>query len=637
MCGISGILEYNSSTTENGYLKQYLDLMNQKLYHRGPDDQGVWLHAKLPVGLAQTRLSILDLSMAGHQPMTDGQTGNIITFNGEVFNFKDINNSLFKDETFTSGTDTETLLKLYRKEGVNMFKYMNGMFAFGIWDHQKEELIIARDRSGKKPLYFTEMNGRFVFASELKAILSLPWIKRELDETALYDFLTFNATLPPSTMFKGIYKFKPAHYMRVSSKGIQAYEKYYNLSKTPLSFQNETELATLVKEKLQESVNYRMISDVPVGAFLSGGVDSTAIVALMRENTSQEIKTFTIGFKDQPNYNELEYAKKASKLFNTAHFEKIVEPHDLIEMLPKIVDIYDEPQSDTTAIPIYFISELAKQEGIKVVLNGDGPDELFTGYSNQLRQLHYMPYINLLKKTPKSFKNLLAFSTGLLSEDSPLNEIALRLSNNQEPYWPSAGGIKEGLKSKILSKSYRNRIAAHSSYWYIKDLMNSYFQFSGNTNINDFVDWMAYSGYMHNVVERFLYRSDRLGMAHSIESRSPFLDYKLIEIALSTPSEYKIKNGVAKYILKKSLEPIIPHEFLYRKKMGFCLPINEWAKDTIADYVIKNISLVSDEFDIFNKAAVLKLVERLKRGDTTYTNTVWSIYFLIHWINKWFK
>jgi len=349
----------------------------------------------------------------------------------------------------------------------------------------------------------------------------------------------------------------------------------------------------------------------------------------------EEIKTFTIGFENQPDYNELVYAEKASRLFNTNHFEKIVKPGDLIELLPGIVDIYDEPQADTTSIPIYFISQLANQQGIKVVLNGDGPDELFTGYSRDLQYLKYWSYFYFASKFPDFIKKGFEWVAGSLSRDTPVHEMAKRLSKNQDFHWPGARGIKEGLKGKVLHPIFNKRMGDYSSYWYIEELRRQYINFSGDEKISDPINWMSFSGYRHADIEQFLFRSDRLGMAHSVESRSPFLNHEMIEIALSIPSKYKVHNSTGKYILKKSLEKLVPKEFLYRKKMGFCLPINEWAGKTITSFVEENIAELSSNLEIFSREQVLNMVKLLKRGDLAYTNSVWTIYFLLHWFKKW--
>ena len=632
MCGINGIFQLKSGNT---HLKDAVTAMNVQLAHRGPDDNGIWIDDTNGLALGQTRLSILDLSSAGHQPMHDFEAKNTIVFNGEIFNFQLLNNRFLNNETFKSHSDTETLLKLYRKIGLDMLQHLNGMFAFALWDASKEELILARDRSGKKPLYFTEMNGSFSFSSELKAIFELPWIKKEIDDKVLYDFLTYNTVATPNTMFKGISKFKPGHYMIVTKDGIKTYKSFNDLKYKNLNFSSEKELEDLVFNKLEESVRLRMISDVPVGAFLSGGVDSSAIVALMRDHTPNEIKTFTIGFEDQPNYNELQYAEKISKRYNTNHFVKKVTPNDLLDFIPKITDIYDEPQADTTAIPIYFISQLAKEENIKVVLNGDGPDELFSGYSNYERYVKTYQYFKLASKAPRFVKGIANSVVGKIRPDSPLSEMTNRLYNQQDFYWPGAGGMKEGVKNKIISSDFRNRINGHSSYNYVKQLKQDYNQFLDGHQF-DYVNWLCYSGYRQAVIEKFLFRADRLGMAHSIEARSPFLNHEMVKLALSIPGEYKIKNGVNKYILKKSLERILPNEILYRKKMGFNLPIREWAKETIYNGVKDNIVQFNKDTNLFNLDEVNTQLRLLKDGNDHYTNTIWTIYFLINWYKKWF-
>lgn len=633
MCGINGIFQLSSDSLD---LTKSLASMNNALKHRGPDDSGVWIEKQSNrLALGQTRLSILDLSSAGHQPMHSNNAKHTIVYNGEIFNYRLLNEKYLKDELFNSHSDTETILKLYRRFGVEMLKYLNGMFAFALWDSEKQELLLARDRSGKKPLYFTEMNGNFSFSSELKSLFSLPWIKKELDEKVLYDFLTFNTVSAPHTMFKGISKFKPGHYMVVNKDGIKTYESFNDLKYRKLNFASEKELEDLVYHKLEESVRLRMISDVPVGAFLSGGVDSSAIVALMRDNTPNEIKTFTIGFENQPDYNELKYAEKIAKRYDTNHFVKTVTPNDLLDFIPKITDIYDEPQADTTAIPIYFISQLAKQQDIKVVLNGDGPDELFSGYSNYERYVKTYQYYRIANKAPKFAK---LFSEKVITKmfpGKPLAEMAHRLSNNQDFYWPGAGGMKEGVKNSLISKEFKERVNGHSSYNYVKQLKQDYYTFLDGQDF-DYINWLCYSGYRQAVTERFLFRADRLGMANSIEARSPFLNHEMVQLALSIPGEYKIKNSINKYILKKSLERILPNDILYRKKMGFCLPIREWANETIYNGVKDQIHQFNKETNLFNSEVINSQLQLLKDGNEQYTNSVWTMYFLINWYKKWF-
>ena len=638
MCGINGMFRFGTDVCNGEELSSSLHSMNELLNHRGPDDRDIWIHDKVAVGLGQTRLSILDLSAAGHQPMRDGLNGNMISYNGEIFNFKSLNKKFFGDSHFESGTDTETILKLYRKFGKEMLGMLNGMFAFALWDENNSELLLARDKSGKKPLYYTEQAGRLGFASELKALFNLPWVRKELDSKILYDFLTYDLVPPPNTMFKGIFKFKPGHFMRIGMKGVIEYKPYYELKRKKLEFSNEEGLADLVFNSFDKSVKDRMISDVPVGAFLSGGVDSSAVVALMRKNTEKNIKTFTIGFEGQPRYDELEHAKKVSLLFGTEHHTKIVKPKDLIDFLPTIVDIYDEPQADTTSIPINFISELAAKEGIKVVLNGDGPDEIFAGYSNYVRNKKLFPYFQLLSKLPQSFLSAVESVAQPLNNGHPLFEMLSRLREGREFFWPGARSIKESDKEKKLAPGFRAKLAGHSSYSYVEDLLrryNSFREVNSDEKVGDIIEWMCFSGFWHADIERFLFRSDRLGMAHSIESRSPFLNIDMVELGLSIPSEYKIKNGEGKYILKKAFERILPKEILYRKKMGFVLPIREWGADTIVGSIESELDNFLANYPIYNKEHLKSELKEFKRGNRHLTNSVWTTYFLMNWLKRW--
>ena len=309
---------------------------------------------------------------------------------------------------------------------------------------------------------------------------------------------------------------------------------------------------------------------------------------------------------------------------------------DLLGYIDNITEIYDEPQADTTSIPIYFISKLAKEQGIKVVLNGDGPDELFAGYRNYLKYIELEPYYSLSSRLPTAVKKIIKKAFGLVnSEGSPLYEILHRMEKQQDLFWPGAGGIKEGVKNQVLSKTFIDRMKNHESYKYVCQLKKEFLAFTNTNKSEDYINWLCYSGYRHANIERFLFRSDRIGMANSIESRSPFLNYEFVELALSIPSIYKIKNRTPKYILKKALERILPNEILYRQKMGFCLPIREWASETICSFVNTNIDSFCRDTGLFNPNAIKHKTKLLEQGKKELTNTIWTFYFLIHWYKKW--
>lgn len=610
------------------------DRMNKILHHRGPDAEGKWLHPSEKVCFGQTRLSIIDLSESGNQPMTDAR-GNCITFNGEIYNFKRLKTAHLSGETFLSTSDTEVILKMYQKYGTDMLQYLEGMFAFALWDEEKQQVFVARDRSGKKPFYHIQQGGKFYFASELKALLEIGGIAPKLDEKALYHFLTFNVLPSPLTMFQGIEKLDAGESLVVHLNGNITSEHYWSVEYENLASRSEKELSDMVYSALENSVKDRLVSDVPVGAFLSGGVDSSAVVALMRKFNKEEIKTYSIGFEDQPGYDELRYAKGISQTYGTTHFEKTVTKQDLIDFLPKVVEVFDEPLSDTTAIPIYFLSQLARENNTKVVMTGDGADEIFAGYRNFMAYDKRYPKYNALLKTPKVFRKMLANTYGLVDKSSPVYEILNRAEKSQELAWIGARGFKESTKNQILSEDFRHRSSQYNSYEVVERFQREFDEKKrGIGNLNH-LDWMCYMGYRFADADRYLFRADRLGMAHSIETRSPFMDYHLVNLALSIPSAFKIKNGEPKYILKKALERLLSEDVLYRKKQGFNVPIREWAGEILTDYVSDHAETFAQQNGLFNASEILRQAKGLRDGNANYTNNVWTIYFLMSWMNHW--
>ncbi len=632
MCGINGILSLHDSPVEQASM--HIDAMNRRLEHRGPDDSGHWSDPSGKIFLGHRRLSILDLSPSGHQPMIS-EKGNAIVFNGEIYNFRELRERFFTGRNFHSSSDTEILLLLYEKFGEECLRHLNGMFAFAIWDKEKEELFIARDRAGKKPFYFTSQNGVFAFSSELKALLELPWVKRETDPESLYHFLTYNLLPPPFTMFRHISKMHPAHFMKVNKNGIQEYKKYWEVEYEDLSENSQEQLNDKILSGLQSAVDYRMVSDVPVGAFLSGGVDSSAIVAMMVRNAGYPVKTYSIGFEGQPDFDELRFASQIAKKFGTDHHERIVRPTDIIDFLPAVVDVFDEPLADATCIPVYFLSQKARENGTVVVLTGDGSDELYAGYRSWQRYIKLYPKYHSYLKLPRFVKKLAASLGGELNELSPASEILNRAALNQEFFWGGAKSFKESTKRQFLSAEFNAGTANLNSYSVIKEFKDQFNMLPKATRSFTDTDWMCYLGYKFNVPNYYLHRMDRLGMAHSIEIRCPFLDSNFVNLALSIDGRWKTKGGEPKFILKKSLESMLPAEILYRKKMGFCVPLKEWAGDLMLDYIDSNLSDFCKENPQFNLKGLKKQTERLHKGDTQVTNTLWTVYFLMTWFKKW--
>lgn len=629
MCGINGILYFADG--DHGRLKPAVDEMNHLIRHRGPDDNGVWEHPGGFLCMGQQRLSIIDLSTAGHQPMLS-KSGSAIVFNGEIYNYKELKKDI-PDYNFQSESDTEVLLYHLEKQGIHAIEKLNGMFAFAYWDEQKQELLLARDRAGKKPLYYTINGGRFIFSSEIRAILSVKGIEKIPDDEQLYHFLTYNQVNAPHTLFKGIYKMKPGAWLRISRNGNIQEGDYWKIGYRDLRTLSETKAEELILAAFRKSVQYRMIADVPVGAFLSGGVDSSAVVAVMSELTTHPVKTFTIGFEGQSEYNELSEAGKIAKTFNTDHHEKIVRQQDLLELIDQIAEIFDDPVGDATAIPIYFISKLAREQGTIVVLSGDGSDELFAGYNAWMRYNRLYPYFNLFLKSPAFFRKSISALAG--DTENTRSEMLHRAAAGQEFFWGGAKAFKESYKRKLLSESWLRTTKGFNSYSVIEKMKDEFNDYTISNPWLNHLDWMCFLGFRQQIPTRYLHRMDKLGMANSIEIRSPFLDYEFIELALSLPPSLKIKNNTPKYILKKSFEKILDHDTLYRKKMGFCVPLREWAGDLMGDFIDSNLHSFCANTGYFNEAALRKQLRQLQEGNKDNSNDMWTIYFLMSWFKRW--
>ena len=633
MCGINGFL--NAPEFDFGAMNNLVGQMNDRLAHRGPDDEGIWLDPDHQLGLGHRRLSILDLSSAGHQPMRT-PCGLTIVFNGEIYNFNDLYH-LVSDFPFKSRSDTEMILALYKKYGQDCLQHLNGMFAFAIWDPDKKELFLARDRVGKKPLYFAEQGTSFSFSSELRSLLLLPWITPALDREALLDFLTFSFVPLPRTMFEGIRKLEPGHKLTVKSNGSVRHEQYWDVEFEQVE-NDEQVLCDRIREALETSVRYRMVSDVPVGAFLSGGVDSSAVVALMKREAHYPVKTFSIGFEGQPDYDELGYARNVAEQFGTEHHERVVSREDMMNFLPRVVDVFDEPMADPTSIPIYFLAEAAKEQGLKVIMNGDGPDELLLGYRNWMKYQRLYPKYRAYGTLPGFLRKGVAAMAARLASDSANTDIFYRAARGQELFWAGARGLRECNKNQFLDRAFLDEVNGHTSYDVIDAFRQTFDRARAKSapQLGD-ADWMAYIGFKHLIPNFYTYRADRLCMAHGVEGRSPFLDYQFVNLALSIPAAMKTKGGEPKSILKKAMEPVLSQDILYRKKKGFCVPMQQWGTEVMADTIEEELPVFSDQYGVFDQAEIMRLVAAMRDGQTAYTATLWSVYFLLNWSNSWLR
>lgn len=629
MCGITGKI----SLTQKRVSVQEIMVMNDAIRHRGPDDGGTYLSPDQKIGLGHRRLSIIDLSPLGHQPMRYLNRYEIV-FNGEIYNFQEKREELQKaGYTFRSHSDTEVILALYDKYRAGCLKHLRGMFAFALYDEQERVLFAARDRVGKKPFkYF--FNGQvFLFASELKAILTQPEYTREPDYEAIHHYLTLQYVPAPLTGFKNIQKLEPAHSLSLDLKtGKLEKNRYWKIDASEKLDLSESEWKTRIIDKLDESTRLRMISDVPIGAFLSGGVDSSAIVAMMARHSHTPIKTFSIGFKEEK-FSELPYAKMISERFATDHTEFIVEPR-AIDLLPMLVKHYEEPYADSSALPTYFVSKLTR-EHVTVALNGDGGDENFAGYSRysafqlsllceRFIWLHQHIGTPLTKTAAKMIRNTLF---------DRLHRFTRSLSlDYRKRYMDYTAYFTDTQKAALYTDTFKHRVGQR----YTSELIAQSFSHAGST---DRTEQAVYADYATYLPDDLLVKVDMATMAVALEGRSPFLDHEMLELSAQIPFHLKIKGlNNKKYILKEALRGVLPDEILLRPKMGFGVPIDIWFRNELKDYAHEKLlhgHLVKDR--LFRPEYIKFILDRHCSTNINFAPHIWALLTLELWFEEYFN
>jgi asparagine synthase (glutamine-hydrolysing) len=559
-----------------------------------------------------------------------------ITYNGEVYNFLDFTETLKqRGHRFRSRTDTEVLVHLYEEYAEEMLDGLRGMFAFGIWDEKQKKLFIARDRLGIKPVYYAHTNCAFVFASEIKSILASGVVRPEFNYEGLYQYLTFGYTLPPVTMFKNIFKLEPGHYLTVCKDGRLEKKQYWDIySEVAKSDgRGEEECVEEILDALRTSVRIRLVSDVPVGVFLSGGVDSSLVTALVAESKSVPLKTFTLGFKDNENYNELVYARQVAKLMNAESHETLIDASDVINFFPSFFDYQEEPLGNPVWIPIYFVSRLARDNGVKVVLSGDGGDELFAGYNRWMSYLKlYNKVWRYYSKAPQVLRKLNFGVLGSLLRDEIKYEALRRSAHSEELFWGGTA-FKERELAGLLDERVYKRLNAASPYKAIASLRNRFDKVRGS---QDYLEWMSYIALKTSLLEDYLMRLDKMGMAASIEGRVPLLDHKFVGLALSISPVLRYKNYENKYLLKKVAVKLLPHEIIYRKKMGFCAPLEEWLVGEMRDFFSESLTFLQEKEGIFTKDGLSK-VSRMLHSQNHSLYGFWGLLTLSLWYKRWIQ
>lgn len=569
MCGIAGIVSFERTESERTVLRRMADTIR----HRGPDNEGFFFAPH--VGLAHRRLAIIDLT-SGHQPMTSADGRYTIVFNGEIYNFLELRAALEKDgEVFTTKSDTEVLLRLFKREGPDCLQKLNGMFAFAVWDGERESLFIARDRMGKKPLYYARIGKDFIFASELKALLAYPRLARTIDKQSVRAYLTYEYIPAPLAIIQGVYKLPAGHCLRLTRNELQI-TRYWNLPFGESVGDDERTAAKKILELLDRAVTYRMIADVPLGVFLSGGIDSSSIVALMaRHRAGRDIKTFSIHFSEA-SYNESLYSNEIAQKFGTDHHVETLSAAKMLDILPEVSRNLDEPFADGSILPTYLLAGFTRKD-VTVALGGDGADELFAGYPTFTADRYARLYRRLpngIKSVVRGLSRLLPVSDKNMSLDFKLRQF---LGGADYPdllrhqVWLSAATPAQ--QRDLLSK---NLLAAAPND--PLDLVTQEAENCGSKNSHDQLLYFYQKFYLEGDI---LFKTDRASMAHSLEVRAPFLDVNVVEYATRLPFEFKLKGITTKFILKRACNRLLPAMITQRSKKGFGIPIAGWLKNEL--------------------------------------------------------
>jgi len=619
VCGICGKIYFDTSRRiEESEIRG----MTDSIRHRGPDDDGYYVQDN--VGLGFRRLSIIDLS-TGHQPLTNEDGSIWIIFNGEIYNFQELRDLLInKGHILRTKTDTECIVHLYEEFGSDCVTYLRGMFAFAIWNNKKKELFCARDRFGIKPFYYYCDKHTFVFGSEIKAVLKAADVDRAIDLNALDLYFTYGYVTGSRTIYSTVKRLLPSHTLtlRPYSTSQPHMARYWDLQFQPDYSKTEAKWREELKHEFSESVRIHMISDVPFGAFLSGGIDSSSVVALMARHSKEPVKTFSIGFLES-RFNELQYAKEVARQYKTDHHERVLEPES-VNLLSTLVHAYDEPFADNSAIPTYYVSKFAR-EHVTVALSGDGGDELFAGYTdysklkniqryNFLPSLVHKPLANLIHSfIPNTMKGKgLSY---LLSKDKEMVAAHITVFNWLE-------------RKKLYSRHTYDELKGSYAESYKEEIIR-------NSTASEYVSRIQELDIRSYLVDDILTKVDVVSMQNSLEVRVPFLDHKFVELTLKIPSRYKMHNHEQKFIFKKALSPYLPASVLRHKKQGFSVPFNLWFKKDLKEYVDDRFLAAHSRLsDYLNMDYVRNVVNDHRSGGRDFNTKIWSILFFDAWLDR---
>ncbi len=644
MCGIAGQFKFGSAAGPDALAREVARVvkMRDRIAHRGPDNAGLWHDEGGRIILGHRRLSIVDLSPAGHQPMSNEDATIWVTFNGEIYNHAELRNEHRIDERhqLRSRSDTEVLLHLYEERQLGVLDLVDGMFAFALWDGPRERLVLARDRMGKKPLYYAIVEGKLLFASEIKAILEHPDVPRQLDLEALDAYLTFSNVPEPMTLFQGIRKLPAAHFMVCGKDGNVKIERYWSpLDAHPWTENSDSgEAVERVRHLLKQAVKKRLMADVPLGAFLSGGVDSSTNVALMSELTSEPLRTFTVdftGYGEAENFHDVPWARRVTKMFGCKHTEVPVTSDEARAYVPEMVLHQDEPLGDPACLPMHFVSRAAKEAGIKVVLVGEGSDEVFGGYSDFERLTNaHDGHWTTLKRLPHALRRAMYFGARFARAPAGRVDVLRRAAYDEPLYMGLDVVFSDTGKERLFTRKGRSLMKSTSA-----ERVNRYYrEILARRPDADFMQQMSYVELRNRLPELLLMRVDKFSMAHSLEARAPFLDYELSEYVLSLPASLKMADGRTKIVLKDAAAAWLPKDLLERKKQGFRVPLPEWLRNELAPWgeaVLRGSSLRGLGIIDFDYVMSLWRAHRDGKADNSFA--LWSLINLSAWYERWFS
>ncbi len=629
MCGIAGVLSFTNSVFRVS--EPYLTRMRDVMAHRGPDGAGIFVSPDRRLGLGFRRLAIIDLSGRAMQPMSNEDGTLWVVFNGEIYNHAEIRAELERlggHRWKTDHSDTEVILHAFEQWGIDCVQKFRGMFAIALWDTKQRQLWLIRDRIGVKPLYYSIHHGRITFASEIKALLEDAEQQRGVNEEALYYYLSFNATPAPLTLFSGIQKLAPGTWLRINEDGRVQESRYWDVwdHTQPLTNASEAEIAERILSELRTSVKLRKISDVPVGVFLSGGIDSSTNAALFSEGDGKPVQTFSIGYdKEYESYpSELRYARMIAQKVGADHHELLLKESDLLDSLPLIIRHQDEPLADPVCMPVYFVSKLARDAGVIVCQVGEGSDELFCGYpywraSLRLQRLaNLLPVPNPMRKMGLAGLDYVERSGGTSYRRQFSCEVLRRALSNRPVFWGGAEVFSDSQKQQLLSPRLRKTFAGLTSWEALRPIRQRFEEKAWDPSP---LNWMTYLDLNLRLPELLLMRVDKMSMAVSLEARVPFLDHKFVELAMSIPEAVKTRNGVLKHILKKAVRGVIPDELIDRKKQGFGVPVYEWYQTKFGEYLAKEMKDFCGNTDLFQFEGVLPFLK--KRGWALLNVALW--------------